>query len=148
MKTNRKIIIGILIFILLIALCSCTSRSENSDSEKPDIVINDKESFFSDFEVEDGKVMIKCYYVIYNNTDTTYYIQLRGNFEDDQKLGLLKEPQLYARINIEDDDTYLEISPGENKLDVVYVGTFAGTERKTNRLLPDTDIIISGLSEE
>lgn len=143
MKANRKIIIGILIFIFLIALCSCSSRSEKSD-----IVINDEESYFNDFEVEEGKVIIKCYYVIYNHTDTTYYIQLRGNFEDDQKLGLLKESQLYAKSSIEDDDTYLEISPGENKLDVVYVGTFAGTERKANKLLPDTDIIISGVSEE
>ena len=148
METNRKIIIGILIFIFLIALCSCSSRSENSDSEKPDIVINDEESYFNDFEVEEGKVIIKCYYVIYNHTDTTYYIQLRANFEDDQKLGLLKESQLYAKINIEDDDTYLEISPGENKLDVVYVGTFAGIKQRVNRLLPDTDIIISGVCEE
>ena len=138
MKINRRIILEIVIIILLFVLCSCVSRSDDLD-----VVIDYSNSYFLHYEIEEGKVFIKCHYVVVNNLNSTCSVQLCGNFEKDQQLGLIIEGKLFAKNSIENDITYFEISPGKNEIDVVFVGTFGGTEKKANRLLPDTVLILS-----
>ena len=138
MKVNSRIVVGIILFILLSALCSCASQSDRSD-----IVIDKEDSYYLHYEIEEGKVVVKCHYAILNQTNSTFSVQLCGDFEKDRQLGLIKEPQLLAKNSIEDDDTYFEISPGKNEMDVVFVGTFGGTEKKADRLLPDTVVVFS-----
>lgn len=134
---NRRI--KKLLFVLLVALCAvlCACTVQHADSEPE---IDPDNSYFLDFTVEGETVVIRGHYVIWNRTDRARTVQLRGDFAKDKVLGLVKESTLLA-ADAETGDTAFALAPGKTELDVVFIGTFAGTEQKADRLLPETDIL-------
>lgn len=114
------------------------------DSDQDSVVIDEKQSFFRDFEVLEDRVVFRCHYVLRNQTDDALQICLQGDFEKEYLLGSTKEKALYAQTSAEDPTDVFVVSPGETVLDVCYVGTFNGTKQKANRLLPPTTVFLIG----
>ena len=86
-----------------------------------------------------AKVLIYCTLLITNPTNTEKNLAFSANFENDVKIGLLKEGQLVGyqtdlKTNI------FTIDKGENWIDVVFLGEYAGTNKKYDRLLPNIQI--------
>lgn len=125
----------------IIGLLCCFSSCKNNTEGSNISILKDETCFFS-YEIIDNQVIIKCRYTLINRTDEEKKIQLEGNFSSDKKLGLLVENILLAQYSTEDSNTVFTLKPGKTSINLCYVGTFAGTNEKTNRLIPDTKIIV------
>lgn len=124
----------LILFVLsLIALClySCQKREIN---------IGEKESFYSDFKIENNKVYIYCDVLIKNPDKDDAKIALSGVFENDVKNGLLKEPLLNGYAS-DFETTEFNLKNGDNRIEVVFIGDYAGKNQKYDRLLPEIKII-------
>lgn len=95
-----------------------------------------EESFYSDFEVKDEKVLIYCTILIKNPTNTETNISLSANFDDDAKYGLLKEATLDG-YQSDLETKIFKLIKGDNWIDVVFIGKHSGNSHKHDRLLPD-----------
>ncbi len=124
------------VLALLFLFSSCRRNHEGSS-----VVIDNKKSFFQDFEVVEESVVFRCHYVINNQTDKELSIQLLGDFEKEYGLGCIKEKKLFAQTSAVDTNSVFVIKPGKNTLEICFVGTFNGTKKKANRLLPPTTVI-------
>ena len=134
---KRYIFWGIFLCVVAIASIVIVNRSNNR------VVINKDESYFSSFEVIKDKVYIRCSVTVTNTYKAGQEFTLSANMIDDQKNGLLKEAEIYA---YDEDDSIAEFSiegHSQKTYDVTFVGDFAGTAAKQNRLLPDIEVIIS-----
>lgn len=98
--------------------------------------IDRDESFFNDFWVEDGTVYIECNLTIKSTMDYDVYVE--GHFPQDEGK-LLKERSIYA-CDKETESYRFKLVRGTNKFNVVFVGEFAGTYQKNDRLLPSITI--------
>ena len=132
-EQNKKDIMKYMLLMLLscavctmFCLCSC---------QKENIHINKEESFYSKFNVENGKVYIYCTLLIENFTETEKNIALMASFEDDVKNGLLKETIIDGYTN-DGDAKIFQLQKGKNQLDVVFIGQHAGGYQKHDRTLP------------
>ena len=99
----------------------------------------EEKSFFSDFKIENNKVYIYCTLFIENKSDTEKVISLKASFEKDVETGLLKEA-LVSGYSLDESTQEFQLKKGENQLDVVFVGEYAGVDKKHDRLLPDIEI--------
>lgn len=122
-----KLFIFPLVMIMIFGLCSC---------QKKEIRIDTEESFYSNFEVKDEKVLIYCTILIKNPTNAEANITLSANFDKDVKLGLLKESSLDGYQPDLETKTF-KLIKGDNWIDVVFIGDYAGKYQKHDRLLPD-----------
>ena len=116
---------------MVLSLFSCQAK---------EIELNEEKSYFSDFKIENGKVYIYCTLFIENKSDAEKVISLNASFEKDVENGLLKEA-LISGCSLDESTQKIQLQKGENQLDVVFVGAYAGAEKKHDRLLPEIEII-------
>ena len=135
MKKN-KLFSKIIFFVIV----CCGIFSMNAYSCKSnDVKIDYDKSFFNNFKVIEDKVYINCYIVIFNNSSEEKIIKIKGDFSEDAKNGLVKESELCG-YTIENVSESIKLKPGENKLNIVFIGVFGGNYKKNNRLLPQMTI--------
>lgn len=138
MKTKRlwiliPCVLIVLLFVLsIIAVClySCQKREISIDVE---------ESFYSNFKIENNKVYIYCNVLIKNPNKNGSKIALSGLFDNDVKNGLLKE-SLLTGYSTDCETTTFELKEGDNRIEVVFIGDYAGKSQKYDRLLPEIKI--------
>ena len=123
---KQKISVIIAFTIILLCICSC---------RKNEISIDNDESFYSDFKIEDDKVYIHCSVLVKNPGNDNAKISLSGVFENDKKIGLLKE-ELLNGYSDDCETTEFNLKRGDNRIEVVFIGDYAGTNQKYDRLLP------------
>ena len=104
------------------------------------IKLDEADSFFSDFKVEDDKVYIYCTLFIENQSDIEKNVALKASLDNDAKNGLLKEAVIDG-YSVDGSTKTFKLQKGENQIDVVFIGDYAGTEERIDRLLPDIEII-------
>ena len=126
----KKILVLFCMLCMMLSLFSCQVK---------DIKLNEEKSYFSDFKIENDKVYIYCTLFIENKSDTEKVISLKASFEKDVENGLLKEP-LVSGYSLDESTLEFQLQKGENQLDVVFVGEYAGADKKQDRLLPDIEI--------
>ena len=122
-------------FACLLCMASCLPACQSRN-----VQLNEEKSYFSDFKVENDKVYIYCTLFIENSADDEKIIELKATLNDDAENGLLKEAVIdgYSRDEATKNFT---LQKGESRIDVVFIGEYAGTDEKLNRLLPDIEII-------
>ena len=123
-----------LVVAMLMSLASCSKANQ--------IYVDKSQSYFSDFEVEDDKVFIKCHVTIENTFEDEKTVTLSAILPEDVTNGLLKNETVKA---LEEDGSEMEfvlLPNTSNSFDVVFVGEYAGTNQKANRLLPEIYIEI------
>lgn len=135
MHMKQKISVIIALTIILLCICSCW---------KNEISIDNDESFYSDFKIEDDKVYIYCNVLVKNPGNDNEKISLSGVFENDKKSGLLKK-ELLNGYSDDCETTEFNLKRGDNQIEVVFIGDYAGTNQKYDRLLPR--IIINELHQ-
>ncbi|MBR1757708.1 MAG: hypothetical protein IJ744_03130 [Lachnospiraceae bacterium] len=127
--------------ILILFFCIiCASGCYIGDTDSQ-LVLNKEKSFFSDYSIEDGKVYYYCYLIIDNKSNNSCRASIVGDFLKDQDSGLLKERYLTAvedKRNIKQSLFLLE--PGENVLEIVFIGTNGKSIVRNDRLLPPITI--------
>ncbi len=107
----------------------------------PQVKIDEEQSFFSDFKVDNGKVTIKCHIVLINSAHYPIEVSLLADFTEDVVGGLLQEDEILgASASNHNIKTFL-VSPGSKAFEIDFCGTFAGTMQKQDRLLPEIEII-------
>ena len=126
----KKFLVLLCIVCMMLSLFSCQVK---------DIKLNEEKSYFSDFKIENDKVYIYCTLFIENKSDTEKVISLKASFEKDVELGLLKEA-LVSGYSLDKGTQEFKLQKGENQLDVVFIGKYAGADKKHDRLLPDIEI--------
>ena len=126
---QKLLIIFVLSFIVL-CFFSC---------QKKEISIDSKESFCSSFRIENNKVYIYCNVLIKNPNKDVAKIALNGVFENDVKNGLLKE-SLLTGYAPDLETTEFKLENGDNWIEVVFIGEYAGKSQKYDRLLPQIRI--------
>jgi hypothetical protein len=94
-------------------------------------------SWFSDFEVIDDKVLIKCKIAIKNNTENNIEYRINAIFKDDVRIGLLRKETLegYKEDLVTNVFTISANETIENEK-IVFIGEFAGNYQKHDRNLP------------
>ena len=126
----KKTLSILFVLCMVLSLFSCQAKV---------IELNEEKSFFSDFKIENNKVYIYCTLFIENKSDTEKVISLKASFEKDVETGLLKEA-LVSGYSLDESTQEFQLKKGENQLDVVFVGEYAGVDKKNDRLLPDIEI--------
>ena len=127
----KKILAFLCILCMMLSLFSCQVK---------EIKLNEEKSYFSDFKIENDKVYIYCTLFIENKSDAEKVISLNASFEKDVENGLLKEA-LISGCSLDESTQKFQLQKGENQLDVVFVGEYAGADKKHDRLLPEIEII-------
>ena len=126
----KRLLSVLFVLCMVLSLFSCQAK---------EIELNEEKSYFSDFKIENGKVYIYCTLFIENKSDTEKVISLKASFEKDVEIGLLKEA-LVSGYSLDESTQEFQLKKGENQLDVVFVGEYAGVDKKNDRLLPDIEI--------
>ena len=101
------------------------------------IYVNRAKSWFGDFSVDGDVVYITCHITLCNALqDRT--IRLYGVFPDDEGI-LVTESVLpgFVTDELDSDDNSFLLTSGEHSFTVTFVGTYAGTQQKNDRLLPE-----------
>ena len=129
MYMRKKILILIAMSFMITCLCSCNRE----------ISIDGKESFYSDFKIDNNKVYIYCNLLIKNTDKTNAKIAISGVFDNDVKNGLLKQ-SLLSGYTSDLETTEFNLEKGNNWIEVVFVGDYAGRNQKYDRLLPEIRI--------
>lgn len=115
--------------ILIILLCclGCT---------KKEIEIDYKNSWFSDYEIKENKVVLYCVVSITNHTFSEKKFCIQGNFIKDYNDGLLVERTLVA-CGLDNEDCEFRITgKSEITIKIRFIGTYAGKPIRRDRLLP------------
>ena len=115
---------------VLLCLAGCAGKT---------VTVDRQDSYYSDFEVQDDKVLLVCFLAVDNPTDKETDVAFTASFEEDAAGGLLKEAVLDAYTPDLSSKTF-RLQPGRNALTVVFVGDFAGNAVKQNRLLPNVTV--------
>lgn len=105
------------------------------------IKIIEKESYYSNFHVENDKVYIECVVTIKNSDKYKKTINLSARFDEDVNIGLLKQAKIYALSSSNMKEKFEIKQNSKDTFDVVFVGDFDGTMKKHDRTLPDIDIV-------
>ena len=130
-----------ILFILFAAfICACSVSRETSQIEQ-EYTIDRDQSWFSNYTVSDGQVIIECHLCLNNQSGENKSVCLMGDFSEDEKAGLLKEKNLIATHKSASDQLLFELLPGENVFDVLFVGSWGGNDQKANRLLPEIVVV-------
>ena len=143
---KTRIIPVLLALALLFTFAACSSEKESSSIQpgqgkvKEVVEIDYSRSNYAEFQVEGEKVIIKCNYVIVNTYSEAKTVKLVGTFQKDRQLGLLQEAELTGVDSKQGGKDSFVVAPGQNAVEVYYVGTFAGTNQKVNRVLPQTTL--------
>lgn len=134
-KTVHSIILILVGISLFLSFTSCKANDT--------IFLEESKSYFSDFQVEGNQVKIKCYITLTNNFDVEKTVHLSAKLPEDVTIGLLKQEKV-AALNEDGSQTAFLLPANSSKsFDVVFVGEFAGTNRKHDKLLPEIIIEIA-----
>ena len=126
----KKILAILFILCMMLNLFSCQAN---------DVQLNEEKSYYSDFKIENDKVYIYCTLFIENKSDTEKVISLKASFEKDFENGLLKEALVSCYL-LDESTQKIRLQKGENQFDVVFIGEYAGADKKHDRLLPEIEI--------
>lgn len=125
------LIIGVSM-LMLFTLCKTTDK----------IYVDKKTSYFSDFEVENDKVFIKCYITLTNTFDVEKTVNLSTKLPEDVTIGLLKTEEIKA-LNEDGSKMDFVLPPNASKsFDVVFIGEYADTDKQHDRNLSEINIEI------
>ena len=111
------------------------------------VYVDRAKSWFDDFSVDGDVVYITCLISLCNaSQDRT--VRLYGVFPDDEGI-LVTESVLpgFVTDELDPDDNSFLLASGEHTFTVTFVGTYAGTQEKNDRLLPEiliTEIAVNG----
>ena len=132
----KKQIVSLYITVLLTALISLSSCW----SQVP-VFVSESKSFFSDFEVRNEKVAIRCEITLQNTFGSEYKVKLKAHFPDDVGK-LLRQETLIAMDDNGDEAVFIIPAYSEKTFEVLFVGDFAGTNEKHDRRLPELEVIL------
>ena len=124
--------ITIVVLLLVVLVMGCLAYLQYSN-----MFIIEENSYYSHFYVKDDKAYIGCVMVIKSPRDCD--IRLLGTFPRDEGK-LLKYSSVFANDPESESDTF-HLERGRNRFEVVFIGDYAGTYQKQNRLLPEIEII-------
>lgn len=139
MKKILIILFGIVTAIIVIVIIFSIKNNEN------DLLIIKDTSCFSDFSVEGEKVYIECELTIKNSSLEDKTFQLNAIMKDDVELGLLKEENLKGYSQDLTSDKFTVEKKTTKTFSIVFVGDFAGTNKKHDRNLPE--IVITTIND-
>ncbi len=128
----------LMLFIMAVStvlLCAYISSNKN------EIRILERESFFDTFYVKDNQVFIECYVTIQNRSHHDEYVKLSANLKADAKHGLLKS-SVVPGFHKKGSDRFLIKANSKKEYNVVFIGEFAGNPVKQNRELPPIDLTV------
>ena len=126
----KRYIISLCLLVLFSTLSSCFYNSKDI------IRLVSDDSYFSDFEVIDDLVYIKCYLTIENRgkADLSFTISADFNVDVGQ---LLSEKTIYAMDNQgERQIFFLSAETTEKWILCTFIGAYGGTSQKADRNLP------------
>ena len=109
-------------------------------SPKNKIEIVKKGSFYSDFVVKGEKVYIKCELEVNNSTDDNAIVEFYASLPEEVKLGLLKNDEMKG-YQENSEISEFSLPEGKSRIVVVFIGDFAGTNKKHDRNLPNIGCI-------
>ena len=124
--------ITIVVLISIVLMMGCLAYLQWSK-----MFIIDENSYHSHFYVKDDKAYIGCVMVIKSPRDCD--IRLLGTFPRDEGK-LLKYSSIFGYDTEGGSDTF-HLVRGRNRFEVVFIGDYAGTYQKQDRLLPEIEII-------
>lgn len=139
MKLFKTLICMIAVFSLLLCSgCKTQPSAENTIEtiSADDVYVDGENSWFSDFYIEGNRVYITCQVTLCNTGDART-VRLYGVFPED--VGTLVTEAVLPGFITDDFDSKENcflLEPGEQTCHVTFIGTFAGTEEKNVRLLP------------
>lgn len=110
------------------------------------VYVDRAKSWFDVFSVDGDVVYITCHITLCNaSQDRT--VRLYGVFPDDEGI-LLTESVLpgFVTDELDPDDNSFLLASGEHTFTVAFVGTYAGTQVKNDRLLPEILITENALN--
>lgn len=139
---KHRILSYIAIIVIIFAITACNNVNNKVDfpaeletvaQEK--VCVAESDSWLSDFYVLNGEAYIKCIITVECSEATE--IQLYGYFPKDEGK-LLKEALLLGQFGDSTDSLRgtAELPTGTTELHVYFIGDFAGTNQKQDRLLP------------
>ena len=134
MKKYTIFLCALICLSMLVALTSCKTTAN--------ISVDEENSYFSDYVIEDDKVYIKCHVILTNTYDAEKTVNLSAKLPQDAASGLLKDEKIKA-LNEDGSQVTFVLPPNSSEsFDVVFVGDFAGYERKYDKHLPEMIIEI------
>lgn len=106
------------------------------------IKIDTDKSSFSNFKIENDKVYIYCNLLIFNpdESETEAETALIGLFDKEAEEGLLKKAELDG-YSIDLKNKVFKLKGGDNRIDVVFVGDYAGNSQKYDESLPKITLV-------
>ena len=110
------------------------------------VYVDRAKSWFDDFSVDGDVAYITCHITLCNaSQDRT--VRLYGVFPDDEGI-LVTESVLpgFVTDELDPDDNSFLLASGEDTFTVTFVGTYAGTQVKNDRLLPEILITENALN--
>ena len=129
----KKYLATILLLVGVVMLFSgCTQKNT--------VEIVKKESFYSDFTVEGNKVYIKCELAVDNSTGQEATVEFYADFPDDVNIGLLTSARLMG-YQENGGTSEFSLAEGKQRVVVVFIGDFAGTNQKHDRNLPNITLV-------
>ena len=148
----RKIkFLCVLLAALLLALAGgrgVAAETAGLETVAPELAhVVDDASWYSDFSVQGDKVYITCVVTVECSEATE--LQIYGDFRKDAGK-LLKNPLLLGQLgeDINSLQSTAALPRGQTELRVVFVGDFAGTDQKQNRLLPQLYLVPPAQSDK
>jgi len=118
------------------------SISQKAKQQTPSVRLISEGSYYSDFEVVDDQVLICCRVTIENPTTSDLSIRIIADFPDDVAAGLLADAQLFAVDSNTGEATFVIPANSRVTIDITFLGEFAGTAVKHDRMLPSIEVII------
>lgn len=129
MKKYTIFLCALICLSMLVALTSCKTTAN--------ISVDEENSYFSDYVIEDDKVYIKCHIILTNTYDAEKTVKLSAKLPDDAANVLLKQ-EIVKALNEDGSETAFALPPNSTEsYDVVFVGEFAGSKQKQDRHLPE-----------
>lgn len=120
-------------FVLLMSVLLLFVLSSCGEDKATVILDNSDKSRFIDFYTEGEYVYIECELNIYSDSDTE--VGISAVDEDNTKTGLLKTSELIG-INKNDDTQKFKLKKGENTVNVLFRGEYAGIPEIIERDIP------------
>jgi len=118
----RKVLL--LAFVIVLALSGCAVDQPSK------ITVDEGNSYFSDFDIKDGKVYFRCYITLESAYPEDRQVSLYAVSHKDVLIGLLKTPYLMAPVTVS------VPANGSASQYVTFIGQHNGGTKKTDRLLP------------
>ena len=138
MKSLKNLFCFLLVFtICMTSGCGAKGPAAIETISEEAVYVDRAKSWFDDFSVDGDMVYLTCHITLCNaSLDRT--IRLYGVFPDDEGI-LVSESVLpgFVTDELDSDDNSFLLASGEDTFTVTFVGTYAGTQQKNDRLLPE-----------